>query len=149
MVKSKSDMGTARIILTGILKYHSGILKRSHQVQYGISIVSGGDILKYLDITLSFLIVLPLYVGIQYILVFKAQRAPTRSRGRLWYHTCCGVFSEKNYPPKAGPKDFRKGKEEKEEKRKGGGRTRLLQPPAPSPSKPRVASSFPSAHARE
>ena len=64
---------------------------------------------------------------------------------RLWYHTCCGVFSEKNYPPKAGPKDFRKGKEEKEEKRKGGGETRrpshrrhhspASPPPSPRPTR--------------
>ena len=81
---------------------------------------SGGDILKYLDITLFFLTVLPLYVGNQYILVFEAQRAPTRSKLWLWDHTCCGVFSEKNYPPKAGPKDFRKRKEEEGEERKKG-----------------------------
>ena len=67
---------------------------------------------------------------------------PGRGRGgRLWYHTCCGVFSEKNYPPKAGPKDFRKGKEEKEEKRKGGGTlappSHRHQSPASPPPSPR------------
>ena len=149
--EEKSGRGEAQIwvppviLLTGILKYHSGILKRSHQVQHGISIVSGGDILKYLDITLFFLNVPPLYVGIQYILFLKRNEHQPGAASGFGTILVAGFLVRKITRRRRVQRTSEKEKRKKKRKEKEGGLSRLHT----SPSKPRVASSFPSAHARD